>query len=157
MCLCVRVCVFAFMCVASLCVMNSHRDSRAVVKGVSSLAHHTSHSHFQTEEAPERRRDALWSSSDKTSCCSTSSYYTLIGPVRFRAFGATRTHKGKVCAAGIYFSKDWYLCLTGPVLIHYLLHKNNVFQEIQTQHLKKANVPVLHQHVDLRVRSGRIL
>lgn len=53
------LCVYVYVCGQSVCIMNSHRDSRAVVKGVSSLAHHTSHIHFQTEEAPERRRDAL--------------------------------------------------------------------------------------------------
>lgn len=53
MCVCasgfVCVCVFA-LCGQSVCVMNSQRDSRAAVKGVSFLAHHTSLSHFQTEE-----------------------------------------------------------------------------------------------------------
>ncbi len=54
-CMCVRVRV----CGQSVCMMNSHRDSRVVVKGVSSPAHHTSRTHFQTEEAPERRSEAL--------------------------------------------------------------------------------------------------
>lgn len=66
------VCVCAHVCGQSVCIMNSHRDSRAVVKGVSSSAHHTSLSHFQSDEALERRREALPSGSDKTSHCFTS-------------------------------------------------------------------------------------
>ena len=120
-CVCVSACIH--VCGQSVCIMNSHRDSRVVVKGVSSPAHHTSQSHFQTVEAPEKRRGALWSSSDKTSCCVSSSYYTLIWPGRLRPFEAIITHKAEVCAwAGKTFSKDEHLCQTDPVM-WFMKHK----------------------------------
>lgn len=106
------VCVCIHVCGHSVCIMSSHRDSRVVVKGVSSLAHHTSHSHFQTEQSPQRRREALWSGSDKT-----------LPPPANRT-SEIQTFGDHHHTAGKCFSKGWNLCPTAPVLIQYLLHKN---------------------------------